>query len=104
MRRFGPARLTCLVTVCSSVQAHIDKVGAKLTPVLEFEKGKYMKESMDIVDYLDGKPTLATHDVLVSPWLALRPVSVRLSAAEARADGETGRRASDASDPSLPVL
>jgi len=46
-------------------KAHIDKIGAKQVPILEYEEGKFMKESLDIVKYLDetkslGDPVLKT--------------------------------------------
>jgi len=34
-------------------KAHLDKVGVKAVPILEYAPGKFMKESMDIVLYLD---------------------------------------------------
>jgi len=46
------------------IKGHEDKVGAKVVPILEYAPGKFMKESMDIVKYLDnlaeyGTPILA---------------------------------------------
>jgi glutaredoxin 2 len=35
-------------------KAHTDKVGEKTVPILEWAPNKYMKESIDIINYLDG--------------------------------------------------
>lgn len=42
------------------IKAHTDKVGAKQVPILQKDDGTYMKESMDIVKYVDAlwKPVI----------------------------------------------
>lgn len=45
----------------NDVQARIDKVGVNAVPILQKQDGSYMKESLDIVAYLDqldGQPVL----------------------------------------------
>lgn len=37
-------------------KGHIDLIGKKMVPILEYEPGKHMGESLDIIKYLDSLP------------------------------------------------
>lgn len=49
-------------------------IGKQMVPILEYESGKYMPESLDIVNYVDGKfdPTkifIEAQNPLISQWV-----------------------------------
>lgn len=50
------------------VQAHLDLIGVKMAPILQFDDGRAMGESLDIVAELDRAETGAPH---LDPWDAV---------------------------------
>jgi len=61
-------------------KGHIDLIGKKMVPILEWQAGKYMGESLDIVKYLDSLPEYG-------PPLLTQPESDKLKAATPFPDG-----------------
>ncbi|WP_108260414.1 glutaredoxin 2 [Mangrovicoccus ximenensis] len=57
-------------------RAHYDLIGAKMVPILQFEDGKAMGESLDIVAELDGVDTGAPQ---LDPWDEVAPQVEALS-------------------------
>ncbi|WP_138467472.1 glutaredoxin 2 [Poseidonocella sp. HB161398] len=51
-------------------QAHFDLIGAKMVPILQFDDGRAMGESLDIVAALDAIETPAPH---LDPWAEASP-------------------------------
>lgn len=64
--------------------AHREKIGQKMVPILQKEEGSYMGESLDIVRYIDekyGEPLLAGKvDENIEAWIAkASPIISRLA-------------------------
>ncbi|WP_172329277.1 glutaredoxin 2 [Mangrovicoccus sp. HB161399] len=59
-------------------QAHYDLIGAKMVPILQFDDGKAMGESLDIVAELDGIETGAP---TLDPWDEVAPQMQALASA-----------------------
>ncbi|MBE3639345.1 glutaredoxin 2 [Mangrovicoccus sp. HB182678] len=59
-------------------QAHFDLIGAKMVPILQYDDGRAIGESLDIVAALDAIETGAPH---LDPWDEVAPQSAALSSA-----------------------
>lgn len=66
-----PFQLICLLN--DDEKTPISMIGAKMVPILELSKGKFMPESMDIVSYIDKKKdsslVVRKTDNKLSHWL-----------------------------------